>query len=129
MSYSLVTALLLQLMVASNELVAYQSFAPQKHTNSCQTTYNIICEAELVLIGVCLTRLSNDSEIAVYGPCPYVTGFTSTPNIYHKNYYHIKFEMSTLHKNINFRGTIKKQTLLFFTVAKYLGSYLQCILH
>ena len=95
MSYSLATAVLLQLMLARSELVAYQSVAPQKLIDSCQTTHDIICEDELVLIGVCLTRLSNDSEIAVYGPCPYVTGFTSTYMKY-QNYYHIKFELSTL---------------------------------
>ena len=95
MSYSLVTALLLLLKLASSELITYQTFAPQKHISSCQTTYNI-CEDELVVIGVCLTRLSNDSEIAVYGPCPYVTGFTSTHKGLHKNYYHIKFSISTL---------------------------------
>ena len=98
MSCSLDIALVLQLMLTSSELITltYQSFAPQKLSDSCQTTYRIICEDELVFIGVCLTRLSNDSEIAVYGPCPYVTGFTSTQNAPHENYYHIKFELSTL---------------------------------
>ena len=64
-----------------------------KFKNSCVTTSMIICEQELVLVGVCFTRANDSLDIAVYGVCPYVTlsGPFNT-----MSYYHINFTISQL---------------------------------
>ena len=36
-------------------------------------TTGIICEQELILVGICFTRANDSSDIAVYGLCPYIT--------------------------------------------------------
>ena len=39
----------------------------------CSTTTSIICEQELVQIGVCFTQVNDSSDVAMYGTYPYVT--------------------------------------------------------
>ena len=72
-----------------------------KFKDGCYMTINIICEQELVQIGVCLTRANDSSDIAVYEICPYVT--LSGKDIFIQwwfsglfNYYHINFTISQL---------------------------------
>ena len=67
---------------------------PMKSCDSHTTSY-INCENELVMAGVCLTRLTNDSKVAGYGNCPYVT-FRNMLVFRDNVVYHIDFEMSTL---------------------------------
>ena len=47
--------------------------ASVKFKNDCITNGRIICHKELVLVGVCLTRASHLSDLAVYGLCSYIT--------------------------------------------------------
>ena len=63
--------------------------------NGLHSTSLINCEEELVMAGVCLTRVANDSGLVAYGKCPYVT--FRRMRIFHDNlFYHIDFEISTL---------------------------------
>ena len=84
-------------MLAAIALVSSQ-LTPQGQltsNESCKTTEAIICEEELVKVGTCLTRLSNSSNIAVSGYCPYITNKIDEEILY-ANFYHINFDVSTL---------------------------------
>ena len=64
--------LMLQMATANGALESNLAFASLNKTpfSICQTNGYMICEDEFVLVGVCLTRLNNDSNTAVYGACP-----------------------------------------------------------
>ena len=63
-----------------------------KQSDHCLTNRMINCEEELVLVGVCLTGLSNDSDVAAYGYCPYfAANKTVYVTLYKAYYYHINF--------------------------------------
>ena len=94
---SFIIALLM--MLVSSELVTCQPSATKELSllDDCKTTPYIICEYQLVLTGICLTRLSNNSQVAIlYGACPYVTASKIDGRINFENYYHIVFNISTL---------------------------------
>lgn len=59
------------------------------------SNFHINCENELVMAGVCLTRLANDSGLVAYGKCPYIT-FHKIQKFRGNLFYHIDFEISTL---------------------------------
>ena len=85
--------LTLQVMLASSEIDLTLQKVP--HLDGCITNQYISCEKELVAVGVCLTSLSNNSDVAVFGFCPYVTAHTmkGQPCAY---FYHVTFNISTL---------------------------------
>ena len=85
--------------------------------------YNIICEYELVAVGICLTTLDNDSDIAVYGFCPYITARKIDEQIYNDNYYHIEFDISNLTEQtcgpLNRKGMLCSECLEGYGPAVY----------
>ena len=85
--------------------------------------YNIICEYELVEVGICLTTLDNDSDIAVYGNCPYITACKIDELINDYNYYHIEFDLSNLTEQtcgpLNRKGMLCSECLEGYGPAVY----------
>ena len=65
--------------------------------NNCVTNGWIICEKGLVEIGMCCTKANHQSDVNVYGPCPYT--ILTDQVIYNRfqfrglfhNYYHVNF--------------------------------------
>ena len=88
--------LTLQVMLASSE-IATNDLTSQKvsHLDGCITDQYILCEEELVAVGVCLTSLSDNSDAAVFGFCPYITAHTMKEQPY-GYFYHVTFNISTL---------------------------------
>ena len=83
---------IVQLVLVISESVSSQ-LVSQKETalnESCRTT------SEIVEVGICITRLSNNSDIAVSGDCPYITNNKIELQFHHKLFYHIKLDISTL---------------------------------
>ena len=83
-----------------------------KSRNGCSvlhSTYLINCEEELVMAGVCLTRLANNSGLVAYGKCPYVA-FRRMQILHGNLFYHIDFETSTLTEEIC--GPLNRKGLL-----------------
>ena len=83
--------------------------------------HRVICEYELVLVGVCLTTFDNDSDIAVYGYCPYITASKIDKQISH--YYHIEFDLSNLTEQtcgpLNRKGMLCSECLEGYGPAVY----------
>lgn len=77
--------------------------------NGLHSTYLINCEEELVMAGVCLTRLANDSGLVAYGKCPYFT-FCRMRILHDNLFYRIDFEISTLTEEIC--GPLNRKGLL-----------------
>lgn len=88
--------LILQVTLASSE-IATSGLTSQKVSllDGCITNPYILCEKELVAVGVCLTSLSDNSDVAVFGLCPYITAHTME-NQPHGYFYHVTFNISTL---------------------------------
>ena len=82
-----------------------------------------VIKYELVLVGICLTTLDNDSDIAVYGYCPYITASKIDEQINHDNYYHIEFDLSNLTKQtcgpLNRKGMLCSECLEGYGPAVY----------
>ena len=74
----------------SSQLVSQKETALNK---SCKSSGSIICRDELVKVGTCLTRLCYNSDVAVYGECPYIT---NDKEMFYRNFYRIKFDIPTL---------------------------------
>ena len=86
---------IVQLVLVIIESVSSQPMS-QKETalnESCKNSRSIICRNELVKVGTCLTRHRNNSDVAVYGECPYIT---NDKKILYTNFYRIEFDISTL---------------------------------
>ena len=86
---------IVQLMLVISESVSTQ-LASTKETalnKSCKTSGSIICGVKVVEVGTCLTRLSNNSDVAVYGECPYII---NDKDMFYTNFYRMKFDISTL---------------------------------
>ena len=89
---------IVQLVLVISESVSSQ-LVSQKETalnETCKTCSSIDCDEKLVKVGICLTRLSNNSDIAISGECPYITSNKLELKILHTNFYHIKLDISTL---------------------------------
>ena len=89
---------IVQLVLVISESVSSQ-LVSQKETavnECCKTSSSITCDNELVEVGICFTRLSNNSDIAISGECPYITNNKLELKIHHINLYHIKMDISTL---------------------------------
>ena len=106
-----------------------------KFRDGCFTTFNIICEQELVQIGICLTRVNDSSDIAVYGICPYNT--ISGKDIFGncrfgqcRYYYHINFTISQLTEQscgaLNRKGLICSECYDGYGPAVYAFAY-ECV--
>ena len=79
----------------ANESLARDTHKSKNGCNVLHSSFHINCEEELVMAGVCLTRLAKDSGLVAYGKCPYI--------IFHKMqlfrgnlFYHVDFDISTL---------------------------------
>ena len=91
---------IVKLVLVISESVSSQLVSPKETAlnESCRTSEIIKCNGEVVKIkvGTCLTRLSNNSDIAVSGKCPYITKRKLDEVLLHENFYHIKLDISTL---------------------------------
>ena len=108
--------LIIHVVLVSSELVTdQQALQRSSLLNTCVTKQYILCEYELVAVGVCLTTLDNDSNIAVYGVCPYITASKIDEQINQDNYYHIEFDFSNLTKQtcgpLNRKGMLCSECL------------------
>ena len=83
---------IVQLVLVISESVSSQLVSPKETAlnETCKTSSSIDCDEELVKVGICLTRLSNNSDIAISGECPYITSNKLELIILHTNFYHIK---------------------------------------
>ena len=86
---------IVQLVLVISESVSSQLVSPKETAlnESCKASSSIICRDKLVQVGTCLTRLCDNSDVAVYGDCPYIT---NDKEMLYKNFYRIKFDIPTL---------------------------------
>ena len=119
--------LIIHAVLVSSELVTNQQALQRSSLLNiiCPARFNyyVICEYELVAVGVCLTTLDNDSDIAVYGVCPYITASKSDEQHGHDNYYHIEFDLSKLTEQtcgpLNRKGMLCSECLEGYGPAVY----------
>ena len=117
--------LIIHAVLVSSELVTNQQDLqrPSLLNIICPARFDhrVICEYELVLVGVCLTTFDNDSDIAVYGYCPYITASKIDKQIFH--YYHIEFDLSNLTEQtcgpLNRKGMLCSECLEGYGPAVY----------
>ena len=86
---------IVQLVLVISKSVSSQPMSPKETAlnESCKASGNIICGDKLVKVGTCLTRLCNNSDVAVYGECPYIINDKEIFNTY---FYRIKVDIPTL---------------------------------
>ena len=86
---------IVQLVLVISESVSSQLVSPKETVlnKKCKTSGRIKCSDEVVEVGTCLTRLRNNSEVAVYGDCPYII---KDKKVFDATFYHIKLDISTL---------------------------------
>ena len=116
--------LIIHAVLVSSELVTNQQALQRSSLlNTCVTNQYILCEYELVVVGVCLTTLNNDSDIALYGFCPYITASKIDEQLGHDNYYHIEFDFSNLTEQtcgpLNRKGMLCSECLEGYGPAVY----------
>lgn len=79
----------------ANGSLARDTHGNKNGCNVLRSSFHINCEEELVMAGVCLTRLAKDSGLVAYGKCPYIT-FHKIRMFRGNLFYHIDFDISTL---------------------------------
>ena len=79
----------------ANESLARDTHKSKNGCNVLRSSFHINCEKQLVMAGVCLTRLAKDSGLVAYGKCPYIT-FHKMRLFRGNLFYHVDFDTSTL---------------------------------